>query len=187
RPAHGEAVVQRPPRLLAARVRLRRAGLPADRGTSRLHRTGGGRRPGLRTAPACDQRVAVADAARADGRAGGSHAPGLSHAPLVRAGLYLLGRVRRGRRRAGRVLPPVAAGRLDGGPLKRRTGPSVKEPVLHRPSRTTSFDSGLGSLWRSTSPLKVVVSVPPTADRRRTAVGGRGAVPGPHSGSVAPA
>src|SRR5205814_5920775 len=172
--------------LFAAGVRLRRVGLPVDLRASRLRRGRAGRGSRLWTASACDRRFPVADAARVDGRAAGSHAPRLSHAPLVRAGLHLLGRVGLGRHRARRVLTLVAAGRLDGGTLKRRTGPSVKEPVPHRPSRTTSFDSGVGSLWRSTSPLKVVVSVPPTANHRRT-VGGRGAVPGPHSASVAPA
>src|SRR5207253_7819010 len=76
RPAHGEAVVQRPPRLFAAGVRLRRVGLPVDRRASRLRRGRAGRGSRLWTASACDRRFPVADAARVDGRAAGSHAPG---------------------------------------------------------------------------------------------------------------
>src|SRR5438270_9621887 len=151
--------------------------------TTLFRSAGRGSRPW--TASACDRRFPVADAARVDGRAAGSHAPRLSHAPLVRAGLHLLGRVGLGRHRARRVLTLVAAGRLDGGTLKRRTGPSVKEPVPHRPSRTTSFDSGVGSLWRSTSPFKAVVSALPTAPGGRIVGGLRVVAPARRSASVA--
>ena len=103
RPAHGQTVVQRQARRLAAGDRPHRAGLYPDRRPARLCRCPRHRRRGLPPPPARHQPVRGADREHRTPRREDRNAAGLQHPPLERPRPELLGGQRSRRRRTGGV------------------------------------------------------------------------------------
>src|SRR5712691_1266916 len=123
-------MVQREARLLAPRVRLRRARIPPARRPTRLRGWTGGGGSRVRPAPAPDQRVPVARRAWSGRCSHDPSRPGLSPAALGHGGLHLLGGLRLGPPRARGLRRTVEASRLGRRRAQMNSGPRALEPAF---------------------------------------------------------